>query len=69
LDGGGGGVEILARYELNDLGNLGGLVCGLSGEVVMMTRMSSLSLGEFTGENRRTTCDKKIGSNIFIVGT
>jgi hypothetical protein len=25
-------------------------------------------LGEFTGENRRTTCNKKIRFNIFIVG-
>jgi hypothetical protein len=29
---------------------------------------NSFKLGEFTGEHRRTTCDKKIGSNIFIVG-
>jgi hypothetical protein len=27
-----------------------------------------LIFGEFTGENRRTTCNKKIGSKIFIVG-
>jgi hypothetical protein len=26
------------------------------------------SPGRSVGENRRTTCDKKIGSNIFIVG-
>jgi hypothetical protein len=26
------------------------------------------ALGEFTSENRRTTCDKKIVSNIFIIG-
>ena len=41
----------------------------------MCTSMCSISsllvrecLGEFTSENRRTMCDKKIGSNIFIVG-
>ena len=26
------------------------------------------ALGEFIGENRRTTCDKKQGPNMFIVG-
>jgi hypothetical protein len=29
--------------------------------------IDKLSLGEITGKFFRTTCDKKIGSNIFIV--
>jgi hypothetical protein len=33
----------------------------------MTNDLKSIKLGEITGENRRT-CDKKIGSNIFIVG-
>jgi hypothetical protein len=34
----------------------------------MMQDAEQFCSGGFTGKNRRTTCNKKIGSNIFIVG-